>query len=850
MRNKTVILQVAIGIIFSFILVNPSYATTYFVRTDGGTASQCTGTVDSPYPGSGTNQLCAFNHPFWVISPNGNNPTKMVGGDTLIIDGSNGVQYMIGFGAPNTSDTSKCSPSWAYDCTMRPVPSGPDPTHPTRILGKGWDTGCSSPPQLWGNERLWQVISLAGSNNVEVQCVEITDHSACQENGPNPCNRNTPPFGPWASIGIYGADSTNVLLKNVNIHGLAKEGIHAGRLKDWTLDNTKIVANSFAGWDGDIGAYNSSNSGTMTFNKVTIAYNGCGETYPGKQPYNCYSQDQGGYGDGLGTHYTGANWVFNNCDVSHNVSDGIDLLYHDGSGTVTIKRTRAEGNASNQIKSSTNTTIENSIIIGNCAYFKNNPITWQSSTFNNCRAMGNSVALNFHAGMNASITDSTITSNGDDLVLTMGNGCNGTEALKSRNNVFLGGPDFIGGDIAALYYASGATGNGDGTCGALPIDDDYSIIYGTKTFSTDCVGKPHSKCQDPKLVEPLVSYYTGNAYNANLQSTSPAMGAAVVIMGASSLDYNSYDRGNVWDTGALEYGSVPTTTSPTPSPNPVCGNGACESTESCSTCPTDCGICPPVCGNSKCESGETCSSCSIDCGVCPPVCGDGACNGTETCSTCSKDCGACCVSDGSCSAATPACGQTTTGVDNCGNACTKTGAVCTCVPTWCDALLPVCGTTTYGTDSCGKPCSKPSAQWPVACVQPTCTSDGSCSAATPTCGQTTTGVDNCGKACTKTGPVCPSPVCGNSKCESGETCSSCSVDCGICSSICGNRIVEPPEQCDDGNLINGDGCSSTCIKETAVPVCGNGIVEGREQCDDGNRNSGDGCSRRCRLEKH
>jgi len=32
-------------------------------------------------------------------------------------------------------------------------------------------------------------------------------------------------------------------------------------------------------------------------------------------------------------------------------------------------------------------------------------------------------------------------------------------------------------------------------------------------------------------------------------------------------------------------------------------------------------------------------------------------------------------------------------------------------------------------------------------------------------------------------------------------------------SICGNGISEPGEQCDDGNLINGDGCSSVCAIE-------------------------------------
>jgi hypothetical protein len=36
----------------------------YYVRTDGGSAKQCTGLVDAPYPGNGINQPCAWDHPF------------------------------------------------------------------------------------------------------------------------------------------------------------------------------------------------------------------------------------------------------------------------------------------------------------------------------------------------------------------------------------------------------------------------------------------------------------------------------------------------------------------------------------------------------------------------------------------------------------------------------------------------------------------------------------------------------------------------------------------------------------------------------------------------------------------
>ena len=32
--------------------------------------------------------------------------------------------------------------------------------------------------------------------------------------------------------------------------------------------------------------------------------------------------------------------------------------------------------------------------------------------------------------------------------------------------------------------------------------------------------------------------------------------------------------------------------------------------------------------------------------------------------------------------------------------------------------------------------------------------------------------------------------------------------------VCGNGILEPGEECDDGNTVSGDGCSSTCQIET------------------------------------
>jgi cysteine-rich repeat protein len=63
--------------------------------------------------------------------------------------------------------------------------------------------------------------------------------------------------------------------------------------------------------------------------------------------------------------------------------------------------------------------------------------------------------------------------------------------------------------------------------------------------------------------------------------------------------------------------------------------------------------------------------------------------------------------------------------------------------------------------------------------------------------------------------------------------------------VCGDGVVDPGEACDDGNLFDGDGCSSVCTDEA---MCGNGTVDAGEGCDDGNTSNGDGCSAVCQVE--
>jgi cysteine-rich repeat protein len=63
----------------------------------------------------------------------------------------------------------------------------------------------------------------------------------------------------------------------------------------------------------------------------------------------------------------------------------------------------------------------------------------------------------------------------------------------------------------------------------------------------------------------------------------------------------------------------------------------------------------------------------------------------------------------------------------------------------------------------------------------------------------------------------------------------------VTAAVCGDGVVDPGEQCDDGNAVDGDGCDSNCTPT----ACGNGVVSPGEDCDDGTTIDGDGCSSTC-----
>ncbi|HKO53944.1 MAG TPA: DUF4215 domain-containing protein [Polyangiaceae bacterium] len=283
-----------------------------------------------------------------------------------------------------------------------------------------------------------------------------------------------------------------------------------------------------------------------------------------------------------------------------------------------------------------------------------------------------------------------------------------------------------------------------------------------------------------------------------------------------------------------------------PPPAAQCGNGKIETGEICddgnassgdgcsSSCVVEAGwLCSAadtpcvakqcgdkiLAGNEQCDDGlvNTTSGCTPTCtiapnatcpangGLCVPmICGDGKVTGTETCDSGLND-----------------------GKHGCSASCQLiAGWVCPLAGAPCSE---VCGDgLVVGVEQCDEKAD-------VACCSSSCK--------------------------VKAGYVCdPSktphsqpaaPYCGNSKVNGPSDPTS---------------TVLGSEQCDDGNTLPFDGCSPTCTNEPLCgthntylpnPVattyqcfarCGDGLVLPPEQCDDGNTLTGDGCDSACKVE--
>jgi hypothetical protein len=563
-----------------FLLLIPaldaSGQTTYHVRPDGGDRTQCNGLANAPYPGSGTQQNCAWRHPFFALDASGN--WMLRGGDTLLIHRGS---YRMGYGEGDLPE-DMCHQNYPWDCHLPPLPSGPDQSRPTRILGEGWDSGCPSPPELWGSGRASWILDLRGTSNAVIACLEITDHSSCFL-GPTPspdsplppvclqdnCPRDNFPNGDfdYADEGIRASDSSNVTLQDLNIHGLAETGIRAGRISNWTVVRVRIAANGGAGWNGDLGEEDSSYSGTHMWHNLTVEWNGCPESYPGREPQNCWAQEIcGGYGDGVGLNRSGGHFIIEDSVFRYNTSDGLDLLYvgvgHPDS-SVEIYRTAAYGNAGNQLKVGGSSRLLNCFAWGNCAFFYGKPFAQRMGGMdsgNHCRAGGAALSISLPRGRASYIVNNTVASQGWACAELQPNNLDfhdqpppdGTERVYLFNNIFKGY------QVAYLDFErlSDFIGDGDPYHFTRADTDDYNLIHNCFVYDTVPLG-PHIIRSDPLFANDDIT-----DLDAHLQGGSPAIGQGMPIGSLGGLvpgdDIEGLTRSDPPDLGAYQYGGVTT----------------------------------------------------------------------------------------------------------------------------------------------------------------------------------------------------------------------------------------------------------------------------------------------------
>ncbi|WP_148041018.1 hypothetical protein [Montanilutibacter psychrotolerans] len=349
---------------------------------------------------------------------------------------------------------------------MQPVPSGPGPDAPTRILGKP-----GAVARLVGTRGIHRVLNLDGSSNVEVGNLEITDDSDCVFRHSQADAACTDAM-PWARVGLYARASSNVWLHDLDIHGLAARGINAGGLRNWTIERIKLNRNGSAGWDGNVGD-GGSNAGRMIIRDIEIAWNGCGERAATGEPWACWAQATGGYGDGLGTTDTGGQWLVEDAYIHHNTSDGLDLRYMDGADAtrVTLRRIHAVANAGNQVKVKGNAVIEDSVLVGHCSFFKNRFFMVDDDL---CRADGSTLQLVMTGNDTAIVRRNTLA--GEGAVQIGHSEGDGSDSIQIRNNLVIGFPyyrsparpsAFDGGNSRA---AKGYVGNQAWRVSACPAD--------------------------------------------------------------------------------------------------------------------------------------------------------------------------------------------------------------------------------------------------------------------------------------------------------------------------------------------------------------------------------------------
>jgi hypothetical protein len=572
---------------------------TWYIRTDGGTrysatatSGQCDGLGDNAYPGSGTNQHCAFNdfRYMWDDQSYNSGSWVMQGGDTVIIRGCAAAATQQNPDAPHcrigwdAQSGAGAGYTWclgggpygqsSYGCYNPPIPAGTATQH-TRILGGNYQN-CSTGnapntaamAQIFGGWSVLNVLSLANTQYVDIQCIEITAHnSACTTHGipsyPRYCNTSYP-LDDYDGNGVTTSNTTsNVLLQDVSIHGHGTSGVFGPIGAGIALNRVFIGFNGFVGWNFDDGHDTLNGAGSsINASYVTMEGNGCYEQYPIVNPQfparACYDDVSGGFGDSWsGQDSPMASFTCDHCVQMYNTKDGF-IGPHTQITNLSITNSTSIFNMGQQWKwnNTTNATtvFENNLTVSGCTRLSEQ-IPGASQNFALSSGLGGSYLSDFCRAA------------GDVFSFSS----------QANSNVLIAGNTIIT-DAATIFDLNcGPAGGSAGTCGSTPFvfTDNLILAYTHPSSypqapglfylsdSSDVVTSSHNSeygvrnadtcgtngivCGDPLLVnEPSQTWTTESAFDVfnpfiagnSLAPTlsSPLIGAGVTVPGLTA-DY-------------------------------------------------------------------------------------------------------------------------------------------------------------------------------------------------------------------------------------------------------------------------------------------------------------------------
>lgn len=453
-------------------------------------------------------------------------------------------------------------------------------TGPGAVLNGQWitvsATGLTS-TTMQASTSLGNVTSI-GSGNFGINCTNGTDNYA--QHGVVFQSPNTTNQGP-----------IRLTFKDFQAHGLANEAISGQKFNSSSGDVTNIsdvylLGNANSNWDGDTGTCGATGclaTGTINIHYVSALWAGCMEIKPnggtigGNGVNTCVDQGFNGNGDNVVMVATNGTWNWDHLTIKWGFQDGFDGIHMGDNPTTTVvvnlTNSWSEGNEGQQYKFGGNVDAYNLVGVTNCRRFSlslpggqyafaPNPVSYNLYANQSCRAFSG-VKLQVSNGNYLKFTNSTLVGYANpvfDIECNLGDTTNcpaNTYTVDVRDNLVLAYNDPVTStDPGGLFW--GTATNPFANTGSLVA---YNLWFGAAASSgggtcpQETTYETHDQCGSPLLVgQSSLNTVTLDGVNPNLTSSSPAIGAGIMISGITT-DCNGNTRPNPPAIGACEYAS-------------------------------------------------------------------------------------------------------------------------------------------------------------------------------------------------------------------------------------------------------------------------------------------------------